>query len=76
MSVKFSESVKEERSVPLVEGQKKLHRTCDALAESQKKRVSRAAQELGAGGGILGRRYGGTNITGPVPGSTRSSDSV
>lgn len=50
MSVKFSESVKEERSVPLVEGQKKLHRTCDALAESQKKRVSRAAQELGAGG--------------------------
>lgn len=42
----LSEGVKEEMSVLLVDGQERFHQRYDALVESQKKRLSKEAQEL------------------------------
>lgn len=49
-SSKFSDDVKQERAVLLVDVQKKLHQRHDALVESQKKRLPKATQELGGWG--------------------------
>lgn len=49
-SSKFSDGVKEERTVLLVDVQKKLHQRHDTLVESQKKRVPKATQVLGGYG--------------------------
>ena len=46
-SSKFSDGAKEERTVLLVDVQKKLHQRHDTLVESQKKRAPKATQVLG-----------------------------
>lgn len=49
-SSKFSDGVKQQRTVLHVDVQKKLHQRHDALVESQKKRLPKATQELGRWG--------------------------